>query len=80
VGYVDDATGRFYGRFYSYKRVFPAMDSLHGYIGLYGLPLAIYLDKHGTYKTTRQADMDEPLKDKQAETQFERAPGELGIR
>jgi transposase len=80
MGYVDDATGRFYGRFYDHEGVYPAMLSLRGYLELYGLPLAIYLDKHSTYKTTRQADMDELLKDKQAETQFERAVGELGIR
>ena len=80
MGYVDDATGRFYGRFYDHEGVYPAMDSLRRYIELYGLPLAIYLDKHSTYKTTRQADMDELLKEKQAETQFERALGELEIK
>jgi len=81
MGYVDDATGRFWGRFYSHEGVYPAMDSLKHYIELSGLPLAIYLDKHSTYKTTRQADTDELLKEKQqAETQFERALGELGIR
>jgi transposase len=51
MGYVDDATGRFYGRFYDH-----------------------------TYKTTRQADTDELLRDVQAETQFERALSELGIQ
>ena len=81
MGYVDDATGRFYGRFYDHEGVYPAMDSLGRYIGLYGLPLAIYLDKHSTYKTTRQPDTDELLKEKQqAETQFERALSELGIQ
>lgn len=81
MGYVDDATGRFWGRFYDHEGVYPAMDSLKRYIELYGLPLAIYLDKHSTYKTTRQADTDELLKEKQqAETQFERGLGELGIR
>lgn len=81
MGYVDDATGRFYGRFYDHEGVYPAMDSLGRYIGLHGLPLAIYLDKHSTYKTTRQADTDELLKEKQqAETQFERAVSELGIQ
>lgn len=80
MGYVDDATGRFYGRFYDHEGVYPAMDSLRRYLELYGLPLAIYLDKHSTYKTSRQADMEELLKDRQAETQFERALGELGIR
>ena len=80
MGYVDDATGRFYGRFYDHEGVYPAMDSLRRYIGLYGLPLVIYLDKHSTYKTSRQADMDELLRGIQAETQFERALGELGIQ
>jgi hypothetical protein len=80
MGYVDDATGRFYGRFYDHEGIYPAMDSLRRYIELYGLPLAIYLDKHSTYKTTRQADVDELLKDRQAETQFECALSELGIR
>jgi len=80
MGYVDDATGRFYGRFYDHEGVLPAMASLRGYIELYELPLAIYLDKHSTYKTTRQADMDELLRGVQAETQFERALAELGIR
>ena len=80
MGYVDDATGRLYGHFYDHEGVYPAMDSLRRYIELYGLPLAIYLDKHSTYKTTRQADMDELLKDQQAETQFKRTLSELGIQ
>ena len=50
------------------------------YIGLYGLPQAIYLDKHSTYKTTRKPDTEELLKDEQARTQFERALDELGIK
>ena len=80
MGYVDDATGRFYGRFYDHEGVWPAMDSLRRYIGLYGLPQAIYLDKHSTYKTTRKPDTEELLKDEQARTQFERALDELGIK
>ena len=81
MGYADDATGRFYGRFYDHEGVYPAMDSLRCYVELYGLPMAIYLDKHSTYKTTRQADMDELLKgEQQAQTQFERAVSELGIQ
>jgi transposase len=80
MGYVDDATGRFFGRFYDHEGVWPAMDSLQHYIGLYGLPQAIYLDKHSTYKTSRKPDTDELLRDEQALTQFERALAELGIK
>jgi transposase len=79
MGYVDDATGRFFGRFYDYEGVFPAMDSLERYIRLYGSPVSLYLDKHSTYKTTRQPDLDELLRGEEAQTQFERAAKELGI-
>jgi transposase len=79
MGYVDDATGRFFGRFYDYEGLFPAMDSLERYIRRYGCPVSLYLDKHSTYKTTRQADLDELLRGEQAQTQFERAAKELDI-
>jgi len=32
MGYVDDATGRFYGRFYDHEGVYPAMDSLRLFV------------------------------------------------
>lgn len=80
MGYIDDATNRFFGRFYDYEGIYPAMDSLERYIKLYGLPASLYLDKHSTYKTTRQPDTEELLRGERARTQFERAVKELGIR
>ncbi len=80
MSYIDDAAGRAWGRFYEYEGVYPAMDSLRLYLGLYGKPESIYFDKHSTYKTTRQPDTDELLRGGQAQTQFERALGELGIQ
>ena len=79
MGYVDDATGRFYGRFYDHEGLFPALDSLQRYIRDSGCPVSLYLDKHSTYKTTRQPDLDELLRGEEAQTQFERAAKELGI-
>ncbi len=79
MGYVDDATGRFYGRFYDHEGLFPAMDSLERYIRHSGCPVSLYLDKHSTYKTTRQPDLDELLRGEEAQTQFERAAKELDI-
>jgi hypothetical protein len=32
MGYMDDATGRFFGRFYDHEGVYPAMDSLRAVI------------------------------------------------
>jgi predicted DNA-binding protein (UPF0251 family) len=80
MGFADDATNRFFGRYYDHEGVYPAMDSLRRYIERYGLPQSLYLDKHSTYKTTRQATTDELLRDEQAQTQFERAVGEAGIK
>lgn len=80
MGYVDDANNRFFGRFYDYEGVYPAMDSLRRYIERYGLPQSIYLDKHSTYKTSRQPATDELLRGEHAQTQFERALGELGTK
>ena len=80
MGFVDDATGRYFGHFYDHEGVYPAMDGLRRYIERYGLPQSLYLDKHSTYKTSREPDTDELLRDQQARTQFERAVSEAGIR
>jgi len=79
MGYIDDATNRLFGRFYDHEGVYPAMDSMERYIRRYGLPQSLYLDKHSTYKTTRQPNLEEELRGKRAATQFERALGELKI-
>lgn len=80
MGYVDDATGEKFGKFFLYEGTVPAMDSFKGYAEKYGLPLSVYLDKHSTYKITRKATIFEELQDKEALTQFERAMGELGVK
>jgi len=80
MGMVDDARNRFYGRFYGYEGVYPAMNVLEGYIRRYGLPQSLYVDKHSTYKTVRHPSEDELLRGEEASTQFERATQELGIK
>jgi len=80
MGMVDDARNRFYGRFYAYEGVYPAMNVLEGYIRRFGLPQSLYVDKHSTYKTVRHPSEDELLKGEEAATQFERATQELGIK
>ena len=79
MGYVDDARNNFFGHFYGYEGIYPAMDSFKRYISLYGLPRSLYLDKHSTYKTTREPSLEELLKGERAQTQFERACKELEI-
>jgi hypothetical protein len=80
MGYIDDATSRFYGKFYEYEGTLPAFGSLKEYINRYGIPKTIYLDKHSTYKNNRpQKYKDWPFRDKEELTQFGRACGQLGI-
>ena len=79
MGYIDDASSHVFGRFYDYEGVYPAMDSLERYIRRYGRPVSLYMDKHSTYKTTRQPSLDELLKGQSAATQVQRACQEIGI-
>jgi len=80
MGYVDDATGEVYGRFYEYEGTIPAMDSFKRYIELYGIPMSIYLDKHTTYKSTAKLTIEDELKGcKRQMSQFERSMDELGV-
>jgi transposase-like protein len=79
MGYIDDATGRVFGRFYDYEGTIPAMDSFKRYIQNYGLPMSVYLDKHTTYKSTAKASIEDQLNDSPALSEFERALKELGV-
>jgi hypothetical protein len=79
MAYIDDATGNVFARFYDYEGTFPAMDSFNRYIKKYGIPESVYLDKHTTYKSPREATLEEELKDLKPKSQFERALGELGV-
>lgn len=81
MGYVDDATGEVFGRFYEYEGTIPAMDSFKRYIELYGIPMSIYLDKHTTYKSTAKLTIEDELKGlKRQMSQFERGMDELGVK
>ena len=80
MGYIDDATGMVYARFYEYEGTFPAMDGLRRYFSKYGIPQSLYLDKHTTYKSPAQATVEDMLEDRKPLSEFERACGELGIR
>jgi hypothetical protein len=51
MAYIDDASSRVYARFYAYEGTIPAMDSFQRYVRRYGIPLALYADKHTTYQS-----------------------------
>jgi hypothetical protein len=80
MGFIDDATNEFFGRFYDYEGTMPAMGGLKGYIKRYGLPVSIYLDKHSTYRNNKKYTYtDWPFRDEEELTQFGRACHQLGI-
>lgn len=79
MGFIDDATGRVFGRFYEYEGTIPAMDSFKGYIQKHGLPLSVYLDKHTTYKSTAKASIEDQLNNRPPLSEFQRALKELGV-
>ena len=79
MGYIDDATGGVFGRFYDYEGTMPAMDSFKRYIRKRGLPLQVYLDKHSTYKSTAKPTIQDELNDREPLSEFERALKELGV-
>lgn len=79
MGYIDDATGKVFARFYTYEGSLPAMDSFKRYSKKYGLPMKVYLDKHTTYKSTARPSLEEELDRVEPLSQFERALKELGV-
>ena len=79
MGYIDDATGTVYGRFYDYEGTMPAMDSMKRYIRQYGIPQGVYLDKHTTYKSWAKATIDEQLSDRKPMSHFEKSLAALEV-
>jgi transposase len=79
MGYIDDATGKVFGRFYEYEGTIPAMDSFKQYIQKHGLPMSVYLDRHTTYKSTAKGSLEDVLNEEIPLSEFERALKELGV-
>lgn len=56
------------------------MDSFGRYVMQYGMPLAVYADKHTTYTSPAQPTVDEQLAGEKPQSQFERSLAELGVK
>jgi transposase len=80
MGYIDDASGEVYGRFYMYEGTIPAMDSFKRYIEKYGIPLSVYMDKHTTYKSSARPTIEDELNNVEPLSEFGRALRELGVQ
>jgi len=79
MAYIDDASSRVFARFYAYEGTIPAMDSFTRYVQHYGIPLAVYADKHTTYHSPVPPTVDDQLAGTKSTSQFGRALGELGV-
>jgi len=79
ISMIDDASSRLHMRFFPTDSTESNMAVLGSYIRRHGRPLAIYADKASHFRTTRQASVEEQLRDTPALTQIQRALGELGI-
>ena len=67
---IDDATNQTYARFYCSESTESAFDVFGRWVGKYGLPWELYVDRHGIYR-----DDDHPQKP----TQFGRAMVQLAV-
>jgi len=79
MAYIDDASSRVFARFYDYEGTIPAMDSFQRYVRRYGLPLAVYADKHTTYRSPAEPTVEDQLAGTKPQSQFGRALSELGV-
>ena len=80
LAFIDDATSRIMdGMFVDYEGTFTLFEATDHYLKAHGKPLAFYVDKHSTFKINRQANIEEDLRDQQAQSQFSRAMNELNI-
>jgi len=79
MAYIDDASSRVFARFYEYEGTWSALDSFQRYVKQCGIPLAVYADKHTTYRSPAEPTAEEQLADVKPASQFGRALRELGV-
>jgi len=76
---IDDATNWTYARFFEGETTASAMTIFSAYVGWYGLPRALYVDRDTIYEITRDSTVDEALRDVGPLTQFGRAMETLDV-
>ena len=76
---IDDATGTIYARFFEAETLEAAQETFGRYVREQGLPLGLYVDQAGIYRSDREPTAAELACEKQPETQFGRALRELDV-
>jgi transposase len=77
---IDDATSEVFAWFSEEETTIAAMEAFRGYVGCYGLPQALYVDRDSIYRCDREATIAENLAGQGPTTQFGRAMEELDVR
>jgi hypothetical protein len=81
MAYIDDASSEVFARLYAYEGTRPALDSFQRYAQRYGLPQAVYTDRHSTYRGKGALSVEDELAGRgRPPSQFERAVAELGVQ
>ena len=76
---IDDATNWTYAKFFEGETTASAMTIFGAYVGWYGLPRGLYVDRDTIYEITRDSTVDEALRDVGPLTQFGRAMETLDV-
>ena len=76
---IDDATNWTYTQFFEEETTVAAMTVFRSYVGQYGLPHSLYVDRDPIYLTTRDSTVDEALSSTPPVTQFGRAMAKLNV-
>lgn len=77
---VDDATNRTYARFFEQETTAAAFQTFEHYTHLYGLAMALYVDRNSIYQVERQPDLQEQMRGAPPQTQFARAMRGLEVK
>ncbi len=76
---IDDATNWTHAKFFESETTAAARTVFGEYVGHYGLPRALSVDRDSIDETTRDSTVEEALQDTAPLTQFGRAMRELGV-
>jgi len=76
---VDDATNWTEARFFEEETTAASYEVLEVWIGAHGMPQSLYVDRDSIYRCERPATVAEEVADKEPQTQFGRAMGQLGV-
>jgi transposase len=77
---IDDATSRRRGRLFASETLEAAMTTLGLWCERFGVPVSVYVDRHGIYRADRDPTSDEIKAGKRPVTQFGRAMKELDVK